>query len=64
MSDTVCFDTGCLVILCNSSFFWAQAPNTPIWKIVTPITVRRLGANKYATNQYTITDIYIPAKNS
>ena len=64
MSDTVCFDTGCSVTLCDSSFFRAQAPNTPIRKMATPITVRGLGANKHATDQYAITDIYIPAKNS
>ena len=64
MSDTVCFDTGCSVTLCDGSFFRAQAPNTPIRKIATPITVRGLGANKHATDQYAITDIYIPAKNS
>lgn len=38
-SDIVSFDTGCLVILCNSSFFWAQVPNTPIWKIAIPIII-------------------------
>ncbi len=32
--------------------------------MATPITVKGLRANKHATNQYAITDIYIPAKNS
>ena len=32
--------------------------------MATPIIIRGLGANKHATNQYAITDIYILAKNS
>lgn len=32
--------------------------------MATPITVRCLGANKHIINQYAITDIYIPAKDS
>ena len=32
--------------------------------MATPITVRGLGANKHATDQYAIADIYISAKDS
>ncbi len=61
--NSVCFDTGCSVILCDISFFSIQALNMPIQKMATPITVRGLGANKHTTNQYAIADIYISGKD-
>lgn len=64
LSDTMCFDTGCSVTLYNSSFFWSQAPNTPIRKMAISITILGLEANQHATDKYTISDIYIPAKNT
>ncbi len=61
--NSVCFDTGCSVTLYDIAFFSTQAPNTPIRKMATRITVRCLGANQYATDQYAIADIYISAKD-
>lgn len=64
MPNIVCFDTGCLVTLCNNSFFQAQAPNIPIRKIVMSITTWDLGVNKHIIDYHTISDIYILTKDN
>lgn len=64
LSNTVYFDTGYLVTLCNSLFFQAQATNTTILKMATSIIIRGLEDNKHVTDQYAMTNIYISAKNS
>ncbi len=62
--NSVCFDTGCSITLCDIAFFSTQAPNTPIRKMVTPlIMVQGLGANKHAIDQYATADIYTSAKD-
>lgn len=63
LTNIVYFDTSCLVTLYDIIFFWTQAPDIPIWKIATSITVRVLEVNKYTIDQYTITDIYILVKD-
>lgn len=50
MIDIVYFDSSCSVILYDSSFFWAQTPNTLIQKMTTPIIAKGVRANKNATN--------------
>lgn len=61
--NTVCFNIGCLITLCNITFFWTQVPDILIWKMVIAIMVRDLGANKCFTNQYAIINLYILAKD-
>lgn len=48
--NSICFDTDCLITLCNIAFFYRQVSNTPIRKMAISITVRGLEANKHTTD--------------
>lgn len=61
--NIVYFDIGCSVTFYDIIFFWNQALDIPIRKIANSIIVWDLGANKYATNQYAITNKYMPIKD-
>lgn len=57
------FNNICSITLGNIAFFYIQAPNILIQKMVTAIIVWDLRAKKYATNQNVIANIYISTKN-
>ena len=53
-----CLDTGCGISLHDINSFKEQTQGKiPIRKMVTPITVRGIGSNKHATDEYAIVDI-------
>ena len=58
--EDVCLDTGASVSLMDRNFFKAQAPNTPIRTMASPLQVRGLGTNRHESWEYAICDIHMP----
>lgn len=61
--ESGCLDSGCSVTLMDRAYLARAHPGLTIRSMVSPITVRGLGANRHQTSKYVITSLYFPGED-
>jgi len=56
-------DTGYRVTITNRAFIKRALPGTHIRTIATPLEVTDIGKDKYKTDEYIITPLFLPGRN-